>query len=77
MINYKMSTYILTRTHGELKLVLLFTPTLEGDYLAEASTDDGATFAPPQRRTREQVEGVVSFCRTRTDTLIEETPNER
>ena len=64
-----MITYTVTR--GEL--VLRYTPTFEGGYFSEASVDGGATFAPPERRTQEDVEGVVVFCRTQPDTVVEES----
>ena len=61
-----MSIYTLTR--GEL--VLRYTPTLEGGYLAEASTNGGITYISSQPRTKEQVDGVVNYCHTQTDIMI-------
>ena len=64
-----MSIYTLTR--GEL--VLRYTPALEGKYLAEASTNGGITYTSSQLCEKEQVEQVVSYARTTSNTTITET----
>jgi len=65
-------TITMTREHDGYALVLRFTPCKEG-YLSEASMDGGATFTPPEGRTQEQADGVVSYCRSRSDTVVEES----
>ena len=67
-----MITYTLTRLYGGLTLVLRYTPALEGKYLAEASTNGGATYTSSQLCEKEQVEWVVRYARTTINTIVEE-----
>jgi len=71
-----MIIYTLTRIEGEKVLVLRYTPVLE-DYLVQSSEDGGLTFSHAVRRTKRQANEVLMYYRSRGDTLIEETPNER
>jgi len=71
-----MIIYTLTRIEGEKVLVLRYTPVLE-DYLVQSSEDGGLTFSHAVRRTKRQANEVLSYYRSRGDTLIEETPKEQ
>jgi len=66
-----MSIYTLTRG----KLILRYTPTFEGKYLAEASVDGGTTYTSSQLCEKEQVERVVSYAHTTSDTVVQENGN--